>query len=234
MEGQAVFGRRGVRPVPVARAAAPVAAEPSAAYLELAAAARSTFRQPDRASEDRAEEVSAQPRLAAGETQEDADMRAYIGPRWRAYEPVWRKVKASPGLNAGRSVAAAIFGPVWLLYRRQYLLGLGLFGVQYASAAYAFGWSAIFEIAAAGFFVRYGKSIVVLAGQSKIREIAKRGLTPEGERERIAAAGGVDPLAAMLGLFAVGALIFWNLSAAEHEYIPEIGALGSLSTLFRH
>ena len=233
MEGQAVFGRRGAAPRSLAPAPAPAAPEPSLAYLELSAAARSAFKGPDRAPRELGEEAPAETRLAAGETQEDAEMKAFIGSNWRAYEPVWLKVRTSPGLKAGRSLPAALFGPVWLLYRRQYLFGLALLALQYASLAYAIGGSAIFDLTVAGFFARYGKSIVVLAGLSKIREIAKLGLTPEGARERMAASGGVDPLAATLGLIALGALALWSFDQGAFSMAPTPNELTALSNLFR-
>ncbi len=169
---------------------------------------------------------------AGGATDSDAEMRAFIGVNWRAYEDVWSKVKTSPRLQASRNFSAAVFTSCWLLYRRQYLLGFAVLGAFNATFLFGFYvWSPA-ELVLAWFFGRYGKSIVVLAGVTKIRDIGTLGLTADGARTRIRDSGGVDPLAAALGALAFGASAYWNLSQAVRQAEPAVGMLQSVLAIF--
>ena len=193
-ESQNVFGKRG------ARLAQPIAApsnkpnEPSAAYLELAAAARRSLNEHDaRAADDRRSYLEAAPR------DEDADMRAFIGGGWRAYRATWEKMKGAPRLTMSRSYAAAAFTSIWLLYRKQYVRGLALLAVQASMFKWQLEWSPVFDLLVAAFLAEFGKSIVLMRGVGVIRRIRSVAPSSEVAAIRIAGAGGVDWVSALCG-----------------------------------
>ena len=219
-EQQPLFGKR------VARRSPPPAvsrSEPTTAYLELAAAARATFR--ERGAPD-LESPGFRP--AAADFAEDADMAAYIGSNWRAYRPLWLKMKTAPGMRPGRSISAALFTSLWLLYRKQYPLGAAILAAQIAMTWTALDWSPVFDIVVAVFFGRYGKSIVLLKGISTVEGIRAAGLEPEIALIRIGGAGGGNFVAAILGaLLLTGA--YWVLPSRETG--PTIDAFEGLRVL---
>lgn len=205
---QPVFGKRGARSAPPAAAVA--REQPSAAHLELAAAARAAFREREAPAADTR---GGSPGIA--DYGEDHDMRAYIGPNWGAYRPLWLKMKPAPGLRSGHSAAAALFTSLWLLYRKQYLLGASILAVQLATSWLALEWSSVFDIVLAGFFGRYGKSIVLLAGISKIEDIRAAGLPLDIAAIRIGGAGGGNPIAAMVGTLLLAGGVFGIIGPGE-------------------
>lgn len=189
---QPVFGKRGARPAPLETTLPPA---PSEAYLEVAAAARAAFlREPEAGDKD----ARGYP-AASAESSEDSDMRDYIGSNWRAYRPLWLKMKTAPGLTPSGSIAAALSTSIWLLYRKQYRLGAAILAAQMAMTWAALEWSPVFDLVVAAFLGCYGKSIVLLAGSSRIRSIRAAGLTPEIAAIRIGGAGGGSLIAATLG-----------------------------------
>ena len=222
---QPVFGKRGARPAPPGAVVAP---EPSQAYLELAAAARAAFREPGPRDEDAHGLES-----ASVESGEDSDMRAYIGSSWGAYRPLWLKMKTGPGLRSSRSMAAALFTSLWLLYRKQYRLGAAILAAQMAMAWTAMEWSPVFDIVVAAFFGRYGKSIVLLRGISTIQRIRAAGLTPEIAAIRIGGAGGGNLFAAVLGALLLGGAYWVLLSRESGPANDEFEALRVLTEPFR-
>ena len=220
-EQQPLFGKRVARPPPppaVSRS------EPTAAYLELAAAARATFR--ERGAPD-LESPGFRP--AAADFAEDADMAAYIGSNWRAYRPLWLTMKPAPGLRPGHSLAAALFTGVWLLYRKQYLLGGAILAAQTAMTWFDLGWSPVFDLVLAAFFGRYGKSIVLLRGISTIERVRADGPAPDIAAIRIGGAGGGNPIAAMLGALLLAGGAFGVI--APHETATTADGLEGLRAI---
>ncbi len=207
---QAVFGKRGARiAAPPPRAPAPA----SAAYLDTIAAARAAFRD---GAPLGAEEPS---RPAAAEGSDEAGMRDYFGSNWRRYRPLWLEMKGAPGLKSSRSLAAAVFSSLWLLYRKQYPVGAAILAAQAAMTYQAAEWSAVFDLAVAAFLARYGKSIVVLGAMAAIDRIRGAGVSPDITANRIAAAGGVSLIAPILGALALAGVYLSapDGSAAEHR-----------------
>jgi hypothetical protein len=223
---QPVFCKRGARPAPPATSLAPA---PSAAYLEVAAAAREAFlREPEARYEDARGLAS-----ASAESADDLDMRAYIGSNWRAYRPLWLKMKTAPGLRPSRSIAAALLTSIWLLYRKQYRLGAVILAALLAMTWAALEWSPVFDVVVAVFLGRYGKSIVVLKGISKIESIRAAAPTPKIAAMRIGGAGGSNFIAAILGaLLLLGGWAF--LAAGESgPTTDEFEALRAITEQFR-
>lgn len=206
---QAVFGKRGVRIAPPPRAPA----QASPAYLETIAAARAAFR-------DGAPSGAHEPsRPAAAEGSREAGMREYFGSNWRQYRPLWLEMKGAPGLKPSRSLAAAVFSSLWLLYRKQYRVGAAILAAQAATTYEAAQWSAVFDLAIAAFLARYGKSIVVLGAMAATDQIRSAGLSPDITAIRIAGAGRVNLIAPILGALALAAacLSAPDGPAAEHH-----------------
>lgn len=218
---EVVFGKRGARGPRPAPAAPP---RESQAYLEMAAAARAAFRESAR------DDVDA-PSAARPETGEDADIRAFVGPNWRFYQPLWAKMKGAPGLRAGRCWSAAAFAGVWLLYRKQYRLGAFILALQVASTYAALEWSPLFDLALAAFLGRYGKSIVLTSGVSRIEKIRAQGLSPEITTIRIAGAGGINSVAPLLGAILLAGALFLAARGQAEGYADAPGDIETLRAL---
>jgi len=91
----------------------------------------------------------------------------------------------------------------------------------------------VFDVLVAAFLGRYGKSIVLLEGISKIESIRAAGPTPEIAAIRIGGAGGGNFIAAILGaLLLAGGYAF--LAAGESgPATDELEALRAITEQFR-
>ncbi len=215
----AVFGKRGV---PIVAPPPRMPALGSAAYLETIAAARAAYR-------DGAPFVADEPtRPAAAEASDEAGMRDYFGSNWRRYRPLWLEMKGAPGLKPSRSLAAAVFSSLWLLYRKQYRVGAAILAAQAAMTYGAVEWSAVFDLAVAAFLARYGKSIVVLGAMAAIDRIRSAGLSRDITAIRIAGAGGVSLIAPIVGALALAGAY---LSAPDGPAAEHRADLGDAQTL---
>jgi hypothetical protein len=189
-----VFGKRGVRPTTREPAAArPPPPEPSAAYLEIAAAARKAL------GEREPSEALAEASPVTPVARDDDDMRAYVGPNWRAYRALWGKMKDAPEVTVRRSFFAAVFSSLWLLYRKQYALGAAILAAQAAMMQADSAWSSIFDLVVATLLGQFGMSIVLLRGARRIARVRESGVTPGIAAILVGGAGGVDWVAALSG-----------------------------------
>ena len=223
-QSQIVFGKRGASPVQPVVAPASKPEEPSAAYLELAAAARQTLRERDRSGSD---EVRA---FAASD--DDADMRAFIGRGWRAYRAPWEKMKGAPGLTMSRSWPAAAFTGIWLICRKQYVLGLPLLAVQAAMFQWRMEWSGVFDLLVASFLAQFGKSIVLMRAAAAIRRIRSAVPSPDVAAIRIIGAGGRDWVSALCAAALLMGLVVSSVSGVFSPREASDIDLGALERLF--
>ena len=189
---------------PAAPRPAQKSTEPSAAYNELLLIARAKFRGDDAESRDRPQaRAAAEPRAVT----DDEAISAFIGPSWRAYRKLWLAMRGAPRLTASRSLSAALFAGVWLVYRKQYAAGAGFITLQALLSVYVAPLTPVAQLLAAAFLGRYGKSIVLMDGVAKLEAVRKTSLPPGAALEDLRRAGGVNPLAAALALVALAALM---------------------------
>ena len=229
---QPVFGRRGApspAQSPAVAAPAKLAADaaPSAAYLEIAAAARAAF---SGAGGD-ADPLDASAAATRPAT-DDADLRAYLGPAFYRYEDLWRRCAGAPGLRSSFSWPAAIFGGVWLLYRKLYVLGALLVVAQATLLLLPFLWARIGELAIAAVLNRYGKSIVLMAAWRKVRAIRRNSATPGAAEREIEAAGGVSFLAPALGVMLLAGTLYGAMQQVASAPMTDLPDWRALEALF--
>jgi hypothetical protein len=203
MEVGARFGRRGIGGKPHGAPRTPRPAEESAAYNELLLVAREKFRGDDAQSRDRPQALAAaEPHTLT----DDEAISAYIGPNWRAYRKLWLAMRGAPRLTASPSLSAALFAGMWLVYRKQYVAGAGFITLQALLSVYVAPLTPVAQLLAAAFLGRYGKSMVLMDGVSKLETVRKASLPPGAALKDLSRAGGVNPLAAALALVALVAL----------------------------
>ena len=169
---------------------------------------------------------------AGGATDSDAEMRAFIGVNWRAYEDVWSKVKTSPRLQASRNFSAAVF--YLLLAPVSSAISAGLRGPRRIQRHIPVR---LLRMEPRG--TRPG--LVFLQSLRQIDRRPRRRHENPGHRDAgpyrrradfIRDSGGVDPLAAALGALAFGASAYWNLSQAVRQAEPAVGMLQSVLAIF--
>ncbi len=150
-------------------------------------------------------------------------MRDYIGANWRRYRPLWLEMRGAPGLKASRSLAAAIFSSLWLLYRKQYGVGAAILAAQSAMTYEAMEWSPVFDLAVAAFLARYGKSIVILGAMAAIDRVRAADRSPEISAIRIAGAGGVSLIAPIFGALVLAGAYLTAVDDPAAEYRATLG-----------
>ena len=148
-------------------------------------------------------------------------MRAFIGPHWGAYRRLWARMKGSPRWKISRSYRATIFSSLWLLGRKQYLLGGALLALQVAALKIKPELSSILDIFAAGFVGTYGKAIVIASGVKTIKRVRASGVAPDVAAIRIASAGGRDWVTPICG----GALFLGMLVATLSGFFGHVGPM---------
>jgi len=154
-----------------------------------------------------------------GESYTDGRSRDYYTPRWVAF------------LTGGKRVpfnwAACLFGVNWCLWRRQYLLGLGVFA---AESVVAFVLGVLYVVARGAvdpadprprLLAYLGLPIVrVPLGFAASRIYLRRAIsairaarlsTPEEPLDRIRKRGGTSGIALAAGLLANFGVVFWSL-----------------------
>jgi hypothetical protein len=219
LSAEPVFGRRGARTALSGSAAPRVRAEagaPSYAYLKVAEAARAAFSGEDAPAE--AFGAPAGPALAPN----DAAMRVFVGAHWSSYSELWRTMADAPKLRASAPFSAAVLTGVWLIYRKQYIMGVALLALEALLASYDLNYGLFVHLAAAAFLGRFGKSIVLLAGVSAIANAER--LDGAAKLDAVRAAGGTSLPAAALAFTAASAFAVVALRLAP----PEPDAAGLL------
>jgi hypothetical protein len=126
----------------------------------------------------------------------DDDMRVFVGPNWIAYRELWARMEGAPGLRFRRSLSASVFSSLWLLYRKQYVLGVAILAAQVAITETAAAWSSLFDVLVAAVCGQFGMSLVLLRGVRVIARLHASPAAPEIMAIRIQAAGGVNWVAA--------------------------------------
>lgn len=231
MSADPVFGRRGARPSPREPIAPRPSAEedalssaylPSAAYLKIAEAAHAAFHG-EAAAVETLGPAEPGPALATGE----AAMRAYIGPHWPSYSELWRVMEKAPRLRASRPFSAATLTGVWLIYRKQYVMGVALLALEGLLASYDLSYGMFVHLAAAAFLGRFGRSIVLLSGFSAIANAEGLGGGASARLDAVRAAGGTNLAFAALAFSVASVLVAVTLRAAP----PEPNAAGLLKNV---
>jgi hypothetical protein len=215
MPGQeVVFGKRGgpAKNPPPGREA------PSQAFLAASEAARAAFLRGDW---DREPDAEPGPAARPAARDDEADMRRFVGANWPGYRDVWLAMKDAAGLAPSRSLAAAAFTGLWLLYRKRYALGLMVMALQFGVTIVMPGFGALIDLALALAFGRYGKAIVVRDGLAAIAAIRGEGGAADEASLRIARAGGTSLLAPIAGAL----VALWLVFAASGEAAGDAGAL---------
>jgi len=203
-------------------------AAPSAAYLEIAAAARAAFSGAGR-GEGEPDAASGAASRPAGD---EADLRAYLGPAFLRYEELWRRCGGAPGLRSSLSWPAAIFGGLWLLYRKVYLFGAVVVAAQALLLTLPFVWARVGELAIAAALNRYGKSIVLMAAWRKVRALRGASGTPGAAERAIEAAGGPSFVAPALAAAMLAGALYSLTAQPSGVTMTELPDWQALEALF--
>jgi hypothetical protein len=210
VKAQVDFGRRGgsssIGRSSNRRVVSTVSFEPSGAYTEIARAARTAFQAPISALE--AVEVEAPVHLAIDD--EEA-MRAFIGPNWNAYRRLWRRMRKAPGFTPAFGLGPALFGGLWLIFRKRLITGFSVLAIEVTLAAYA---PLLASVAALIFrfgIAYYGKSMVLMAGAEAMARVAAEEPSPSAGLYRLSKEGGVAWLTATLTFLALVATAGFEL-----------------------
>lgn len=141
---------------------------------------------------------------------DDSLFMLFVGPKADRYAAVrddmYDAGGGKPGIVPSWCWPAFFFPQFWLLYRKQWMLGLAVF-VLPVIAVYLFqtksliGWAISFVVAI------FGRSLYVMHAERRIRNICELGLSAEETRARIERAGGVSPLALVVALIVMVLLI---------------------------
>jgi hypothetical protein len=157
---------------------------------------------------------------------DEADMRRYIGPNWPKYRDVWLAMKGEPSLVPSRSLAAAIFTSLWLLYRKRYMLALAVMALQVVAAFGLLDLGGLIDLAIAVILGRYGKSIVVRDGVAAIATIRSVTGAEDDVYLQIVRAGGTNIIAPIVGASLVSALVASVFVAGWHLLTASSNAPG--------
>jgi hypothetical protein len=154
------------------------------------------------------------PKLNALNTINDADMAAFVGKNWVAYEPSWNYLKKTSRLTPTTffksfNWMAALVAPVWFLYRKMYI-SLAVY------LAFGYGLSYIIDTfnlhinltpALAGAMGVCARWLYLQFSASTIKKIRASTTGEEDAQLKLAKAGGVSVPGAVLGAIIVAALI---------------------------
>lgn len=126
----------------------------------------------------------------------------FVGPHAASYAALRDRMRADggePGIASSWCWSAFFFPQYWLLYRKQWMLGLAsclapmITGYLFNSVGFISGVMSIV-------FGKFGRSIYVLHAERRIRDICALRLSPEETRQRIERAGGVTWVPVILAL----------------------------------
>jgi len=181
------------------RAGEQARAEASALYDEVRLAARAAFRA-------RAADLSDAEPPSLGDVvrplNDEEALRAFVGVNWGGYRALFLAMQSAPRLHMRGSLLITLFSGVWLLYRKQYVLGVGVLVAQALFAAFAGPFAPLAHLAVAAFVGAYGKSIVLKRGFALAAALPR-----ETALRQLRRAGGVNLPAAALGMVLLGAML---------------------------
>ncbi len=221
---QVTFGRRSVGIVSENSAspdaAATVAAQ-SATYDEVARVARSAFQSPIAPFDLPSAEPVA--------LDDEEAMRAFVGQNWSAYRRLWLRMRDKPGLSPSYGFSPALFGGVWLIFRKQYALGVGALAIVAAFAHFAPVYATIVALIERVGISYFGKSLVLMSGFEALARVGEREATPSGRLYRLSREGGVAWLLAALAVSCEAGLAFSSLANGEGLTGPALDSAALLA-----
>jgi hypothetical protein len=202
VKAQVDFGRRGGSTTggkfSKVRDVSTVSAEPSGAYAEIARVARSAFHAP-LSPLDAIE--AAEPIVL--EIDDEEAMRAYVGPNWGAYKRLWRRMREAPGFFPAFGLGPALFGGVWLIFRKLYVIGFSVVAIETTLAAYAVFYAPFAALIFRVLIGRYGKALVLIEGANAMARVVTEEPEPSARLYRLSKEGGVAWMTATLTLLAL-------------------------------